>query len=96
VNEIHCSEKHGSPAHEWWVIGQVHHTYADDYGDGPLSDLGPSLLLRCDCCGAVGMATNPSPPEMRRARKPHRWFAHHRIRLIGRPGEIDRTLEEKP
>jgi len=95
VNEIYCSEKHGSLAHEWRVIGRCHHNYTA-YADGPLSNLGPSLLVMCDCCGAVGMAMNPSPAEMRRATKPHRWFAHYRIRLIGRAEEINRTWEEQP
>lgn len=88
MNEIYCSDNRGSPTHEWRVESRIaNHAIAVD---GELRNTGPSLLLRCSSCGAYAIVGDPSPAELRRAAKPHRWFAVQRICLFGRSEVIDR------
>ena len=80
--EIDLSGVSYSHLHEWRValrIGRFHVVKPD----GAIEDTGPALLVRCDC-GAMGIVSDPSPAELRRATKPYRWFAHQRIRMVVR------------
>jgi len=67
-----------SHIHEWRVALRVKGLQVVK-PDGTFEDTVPALILRCGSCGALGMVPKPSPVEMRRATKPYRWFAHHRI-----------------
>lgn len=68
--------------HEWRVVGLIglHFLAA---GDGEKNGMQPGLLLRCEPCGCFGIVKDPSPAELRRAYRPYRWFAHHRIDHVG-------------
>ena len=66
--------------HEWWVALRVGSLFAST-PDGGVQKTGPSLLVRCGC-GALGMVSDPSPAELRRAANPYRWFAFQRIRMV--------------
>jgi hypothetical protein len=91
-NELDMSDIPYTHLHEWRVEARIGNGMVSV--DGELRETGPVLLLRCEPCGARGMVNDPSPAELRRASKLHRWFAHHRIRLIVRTEEIHRTWED--
>lgn len=68
------------PHHHWRVALRIKRFQRMKL-DGSIEDTGPALLLKCDC-GANGVVMDPSPAELRRATKPYRWFAFHRIRML--------------
>jgi hypothetical protein len=79
-SEPNPSDAPGEHVHEWRVALRIRRNLiARD--NGTVHDHGPALLLRCGC-GNLGMVVDPSPAEMRRATKPYRWFAHHRVRPV--------------
>jgi len=88
VNEIYCSDDCGLQAHEWRVENRIGSRTVCI--DGKAVNTGPSLLLRCRTCRVFGIVGDQSPAELRRAAKPHRWFAVQRIGLVGRCEVIDR------
>lgn len=66
--------------HEWRVALRIKRFLCMNL-DGSIEDTGFALLVKCHC-GANGVVMDPSPAEMRRATKPYRWFAFHRIRML--------------
>lgn len=87
MNEIYCDDNRGSPAHEWRIESRLGDR--EILVDGEARKLKPFLQLRCQLCGAWGIVGDPSPAEVRRAAKPHRWFAVQRIGMVGRTEAID-------
>ncbi len=92
-NELDLSDIPYTHFHEWRVEARIGNRMVSVAGE--LKETGPALLLRCEPCGRVAIVNDPSPAELRRANKPYRWFAHHRIQLIGRAEEIGRCEEIK-
>jgi hypothetical protein len=92
VNEQDLDSLSYTHFHEWRVVARVGGRAVVSHDQW--KDTGPMLLLWCGC-GMVGMVVDPSLAEVRRAAKPYRWFAHHRIQLIGVSQEIQRPSEEQ-
>ena len=77
--------------HEWRVRARIGNRAVSV--DGELKNTGPALLLCCERCGRLAIVNDPSLAELRRANKPYRWFADHRIHRIRRAEEIGRVEE---